>query len=734
MPVRFRLRADLHCGTQEYGGKLCYVLKDPVTLQYYRFAPKEYRVLQQLNGQTIPEICAAVEQAGDERPTEDDLKQFLQQLVGAGLVNRDGIGDGRMLHARREAQLKAKRRSWMGSLMYVKFPGFDPTPILEWLYPKVRWVYSPLGVSAALALMLFAGGYTLVHLDEFVSRVKSASLESFFNWWTLLWLWIALGVSKVVHEFGHGLTCRHFKGECHEMGFLLLVFSPALYCDTTDAWTMPNKWHRIAISAGGIYVELVIASIASLVWWHTEAGTAHSIAFALMALCSLSTFLVNANPLMRYDGYYILADLMEIPNLRAKSAQAMQSLIDRYVLGLQDSATPTVEGRRWLFLTYAVAAWLYGWLLAASILWFFYNVLKPYRLSSLSVGLAVVVGFQMLVLPVWRNAMRLKVAANGPRRINWVRAACSAVVLAGLVYAAFVVPIPRRVWGVLTVEGVGQQPVFVPIAGRLDELRVAAGDHVAAGDVLARLSNAELESQIEYLEHRLRSVAIAAEKFFALQRPGEEQTLQVQHDTIAAELQTLRQQYERLVIRADRAGTIVSAPRSQERRTEIQGIESLSSWSIDPLRKSNLGTRLEANTVLCEVRPEQKFEAVVLVEQTEIAFLDVGQSVEIKLDTLPNRTLRGRVSELARVEVEIPPPQLLISKGGELPVRVRPDGQYGLPTPHYEVRVEIDGFTDGDDDPQQLLASGLRGRAKIASGHWTCWQVAEREFHKLFRM
>ena len=627
-----------------------------------------------------------------------------------------------------------KRRTLFGSLLYIKFPGFDPVHILDWLYPKFRWVYSTPGVAAAVSLMVFAGGFTLVHLDEFVSKVKAESLESFFSWWTLLWLWVALGVSKIVHEFGHGLTCRHFGGECHEMGFLLLVFSPALYCDTTDAWTMPNKWHRIAISAGGIYVELVIASVATLVWWYTEAGTAHSIAFALMALCSLSTFLVNANPLMRYDGYYILSDLLEIPNLRQKSALAMQGLVDRHVLGIRDAVIPDIEGRKWIFLTYAVLSWLYGWFLSIVILWFFYNVLKPYRLSSLSIALAAAVAFQMLVMPIWRNIMRIKTAAKGSRRINWLRAGVSAVLFAGLLYAAIVVPIPRRVWGALTIEGIAQQPVFVPIGGRLAAIEVQPGEPVQAGDVLVRLENPDLESQIKYLEHRLQMVSVSAEKFFALDRPGEEQSLTVQRDKIQEELQTRRDQYARLVVKADRAGTIVSAPRQIERLPENQGYNALVGWDKHPLSTSNLGSRLEANTVLCEVRPERDFEAVVLVEQTDVAFLVEGQAVAIKLDAYPQRTLRGAVGAIGRVEVEIPPEQLLITKGGELPVRARPDGHLGLPTPHYEVRVRITDWGGSESEPKRLAASGLRGRARIECGQWTCWDVARRELHKLFRM
>jgi putative peptide zinc metalloprotease protein len=733
-PARFRLRGDLITGTQEYGGKLCYVLKDPVTLSYFRFAPKEYRVLQQITGRTVAEICAAVEQLGDERPSESVVQEFLAQLLASGLVVREGGGDGRLLHARKQALQKLRRRSWTGSLVYLKFPGFDPSRVLDRLYPLTAWLFTPLGVAAAIGLMLFAGGYTLVHLDEFVARIKQESLESFFSWWTLLWFWIALGVSKVLHEFGHGLTCRHFGGECHEMGFLLLVMSPALYCDTTDAWTMPNKWHRIAISTGGIYVELIIASVATLVWWHTGPGTAHSIAFALMTLCSLSTVLVNANPLMRFDGYYIFSDLLEIPNLRPKSQAAVQSLIDRYALGLDAPAPRTVEGNRWLFVLYAAAAYLYGWFLALVIVWFFYTLLQPYRLSSISVALAVLISYQMLVVPIWRNVMRLKLVSRTRTRIRWGRVLVSAAVLGGLIYGAVFVPIPRRVWGVLTVEGVGQQTVFVPVPGRMESLHVQPGSVVSAGQVLAELVNPELDAQITYLEHRLAAANLSAETFAALGHPAEEQAIRARQAEIAEELRTRREQRQRLTIRAERAGRIVAVPSIREHHAQTQGYTLLSAWQGHPLRPENVGARLEAGAPLCELLPEDRFEAVLLIEQAEIAFLTPGQSVRIKLDAFPERTLWGTLQEIGSVAVEVPPPQLLISHGGELPVRIRPDGRHGLPGAYYEVRVAIDRFEDSDENPHEMLCCGMRGRARIDCGHWTCWDVLMREFHQLFHL
>jgi putative peptide zinc metalloprotease protein len=594
-------------------------------------------------------------------------------------------------------------------------------------------VYSPLGVGLAVSLMLFAAGYTLINLDQFVVRIKQESLESFFSWSTLAWLWVALGVSKVVHEFGHGLTCKHFGGECHEMGVLFLVFTPCMYCDTTDAWTMPNKWHRIAISAGGIYVELIIASIATLIWWHTAPGTLHTIAFALMTLCSLSTFLVNANPLMRYDGYYILADLMEIPNLRQKSAQAMQSLVDRYVLGLGASSVPQVTGRKTFFITYAILAWLYRWLLCAVILWFFYNLLKPYRLGSLSVALAIVVGAQMVVLPIWKNAMRVKNTVRTGQPVRWGRALASAVVLGAVMAAIVFVPIPRRVWGVLTVEGADQQPVFVPVTGRVEEIAARPGETVEQGAVLVRMSSTDLDLQIQRLEHRLRAIEVAAEKFFALGKPGEEQSLQVQRDEILKELNNRRQQRDRLTIRAETAGTVVAAPRQKEQKITSRGYDALVDWRDQPLSPQNVGAQFPIGTMLCELQPRDEYEAVLLVEQSDIAFLNLGQPVSVKLDAFPAQTFVGQVTDIGAVEAEHPPEQLLVTKGGELAAEMQPDGSVGLQSTHYEVRASIEGLKEqAEANPHAMLRYGLRGRAKIVCGQWTCWDIIVRELNQLF--
>ena len=171
-----------------------------------------------------------------------------------------------------------------------------------------------------------------MQFDEF--HTKLPTFHQFFEAKNWIYLGVTLAVTKVIHEFGHGLTCKHFGGECHEMGVMLLVLTPCLYCNVSDSWMLPNKWHRAWIGAAGMYVEIVIASICTFLWWFSEPGLLHQLCLSTMFVCSVSTMMFNANPLLRYDGYYILADLMEIPNLRQKASDDSQSQAGRLVPGL----------------------------------------------------------------------------------------------------------------------------------------------------------------------------------------------------------------------------------------------------------------------------------------------------------------------------------------------------------------------------------------------------------------
>src|SRR3954451_24124582 len=402
--LKIRLRKDLDVDSQQYEGRTFFVVKDPVGLRYYRLKDNEHFLLQFLDGKhTLEEAQKAYEREyRPERLKLEDLEGFAQQLLTAGLAISESPKAGKQLFERRG---KRRRQEWLQTLtniLYIKIPVFDPERLLQKMLHVVGFVFSMWFFLASMILMLAAALLVATHFETF--RSKLPSYHEFFSFKSVVYLWIALAVVKVIHEFGHGLSCKRFGGEVHEMGALLMCFSPALYCNVSDAWVLPNKWHRIIISAAGIYVELLIASISTFVWWYTPTQPfINNLALSLMVVCSVSTFVFNANPLMRYDGYYVLPDCLEIPNLREKANRYLQNLVLDKCLGIEVPPEEYMETwRKVLFLVYAIVSYVYRWVVTFSILYFFYSFLRPYKLEVISNALALAAVASMTIWPVYR--------------------------------------------------------------------------------------------------------------------------------------------------------------------------------------------------------------------------------------------------------------------------------------------------------------------------------------------
>ena len=180
------------------------------------------------------------------------------------------------------------------------------------------------------------------------------------------------------HEFGHGYSCKHSGGECHEIGAMLLVFTPCLYCNVSDSWMLPNKWHRAFIGASGMYVEMVLATFATFIWWFTDPSSLiNNLSLSVMFICSVSTVLFNGNPLLRFDGYYIMMDLAEIPNLRQKSSEVLKRFMVQTCLGIEQPENPFLpQGNRFFFGMYTIAAVVYRWIVVFSIMYFLNKILR----------------------------------------------------------------------------------------------------------------------------------------------------------------------------------------------------------------------------------------------------------------------------------------------------------------------------------------------------------------------
>ena len=426
----------------------------------------------------------------------EDLTRFVAQLHEAGIIHIDSGEQAKVLIRRRKKNRWRKVWAFLANILFIKIPIIDPERLLTKMYPVL-----PLDLHADVrhAQHVLDGRWRvcLVVSQWKTFYDKLPDFQSFFNWWTIMSFWVCLAVVKIIHEFGHGLTAKHYGGEVHEMGILFLVLTPALYCDVTDSWLLPNKWKRIWISAAGIYVECFLASVATFVWWYSTPGLLNSLAMATMFICSVNTIMFNANPLLRYDGYYVMADWLEIPNLRIKSTQFFAYLIQEKVLGLEipvQSYMP--QSRRCLFVTYSVASYIYRWFVTFAILWFLSQVLKPYKLESVSYLLATGALVPLLGMPVYQIGKFLRTPGR-MRKVKKARAAAYAAAAIAIVCGILLIPTPLRIDGTLVLKLAKPEEIYAEVEGQLVELNVKDGDWIKKDTVIAKLSNPSKEKEFE---------------------------------------------------------------------------------------------------------------------------------------------------------------------------------------------------------------------------------------------
>ncbi len=734
------MRPDLKAHKQRYQGRLYWVIKDPIGLNYFRFQEEEFALMKMLDGKSsLDDLKHGFEEMfAPQQISVDEIGQFVGMLHRSNLVIADMPGQGRQLLKRRGER---KRQEWLAALsnvLAIRFKGIDPERLLNWLYPKVRWFWTRTALVTCCLLALSALTLVLVQWDMFWAKLPS--FHEFFAKGNWLWLAIAVGVTKICHEFGHGLSCKHFGGECHELGFMMLVLTPCLYCNVSDSWMLPNKWKRAAIGAAGMYVELCIASIATYVWWFSEPGFVNEMALNVMFVCSVSTLIFNANPLLRYDGYYILSDLSEIPNLRQKATTILSRKLGTWCLGMEEPDDPFLPQRNQIFFAlYSVASAAYSWFVTFSILLFLQRVFEPYRLQIIGqiIGLAAIGG--LVIRPLWKLGQFFWV----PGRLEQVkkeRLRISVAVVGAALIAFLFLPLPYRIFCTLDVEARDAKTVYVEAPGSLFEVNVYPGKEVKKGDVLARLKNMDLEANVAELQGRYDQLD-AELTSLRRQSPGDSQATgetankEELLDSYFKQLQQKKRELDELVLTAPIDGFVI--PPIPLPEPQADDSERLPSWWGTPLEKRNLGAYLKAGVPFCQIGDPKKMQANMIIDQADIELVAAktdespGSHVVIKLDELPSDTFTSEVIGISKKDMKNTPRELSHKSGGDLQTKTDPTTGTERPlNPSYEAMAAL-------DNDEGLLRVGLRGGAKVSATRWISlggrvWRWFGQTFH--FRM
>ena len=412
-----------------------YLLQDPATGRFHRLSLGAYLLIVAMDGRkTVNTLWQeACEQAGDDMPTQDEVVQLLSQLHAQDLLYCEVSPDIAELFQRYRKQKRGIVKRTIGNPLSLRFPLFDPDEMLtHWVglfKPLFGWFGVFLWILVVLPAIVLAG----LHWPSLTHNISDRILSG----QNLIVLWLVFPLVKALHELGHGFATKVWGGAVHEVGLMFMLFTPVPYVDASTSYSFQSKWRRAVVGAAGILVETFLAGLAMYVWALTEEGIVRAIAFNVMVIAGVSTVIINGNPLLKYDGYYVLTDLIEMPNLAARGAKYLTYLTDKYLLGAKQlqAGAETSSERAW-FVGYTIFSFIYRIIVTLSIIFF---VAGAYFFFGVLMALWSAV--TMIVLPIWKAAKHIFQAPSLRKsRTYAVKLSGSLLLLA--MFFIFFIPVP----------------------------------------------------------------------------------------------------------------------------------------------------------------------------------------------------------------------------------------------------------------------------------------------------
>ncbi len=652
--VAWKLRSDLEVQQRHSDAETFFTIKDPLRLTYFQTTEAEWILLNLCDGtMTIDTLLDRLRTSyPDQSLTEDLLREVLMTAIQAGIMVPTTPGQGmRLAESRKKQQM-----SWLKKLAVPSFRwrGVDPTKFLRAIHPWLSWIYQPW---SQILFSIFIGSIAVLVWQRSEAVLQEMpDIKSLFTLQNMIVLTLSVAVVKAIHETGHALTCHHNGGECHELGILMILFFPMLYCDVSDSWTMNDRWKRIAVSSAGILAELGIAALCGLLWMCSYPGTLHSFFLNMMILCSANTVLVNGNPLLRYDGYYVLSDLLQIPNLAMESRQAASSFAQRIlfgVSGIQTAYSPAVNG---LLAGWGMLSGVYRVGISLTLLMLMYEMFKPAGLEVLALIPAITMLGGLGLSGIRYLSIGIRTA---PRR---TRAMAGVTGLVVLLTGIMLTPVSWPVKASCVLTPGNSEPVFIRVPGAI-ECRCWPGQLVKQGDVLAVLRNPELELQIVTLagDVRLKEVQVAQLENNRARDPSLAAALSVAEQSLASarsRLKTLNRMKDDLEIRSPAHGRIY-LPRNKP--PEPDRPDSPQIWSEWAMTPSNQHAWLDSQTLLCWIGDSADWRVTAYVDETELDLVDVSSPATVRFLSMPSLPIEGQIEVLGSAPNEQVDRELIVN-------------------------------------------------------------------------
>lgn len=647
-----------------------------ITGQSVRINALARQLVRNLDGRTCVEDLLQQLDADVDAHERESIAHVLSTLEHHGLVSMNRHSSDRLQHRLAKETVNPAWHNWRNPLA-IRFPLVDPD---RWLVRLAEFTQGIPGrrvlrialwlIGLALLTSLFNGRELIAQLAHLARTPQ--------HWWQLL---VVYPVLKFLHEMSHGLMVKRFGGAVHEMGITLLVLMPVPYVDASDTWCFASRRQRVLVSAAGMLAEGVIAAIGLFVWLLVEPGTLRDMGFAFALTGSISTLMFNANPLLKFDGYHILQDLVDMPNLGPRASRYLHYLLRRYLLGIQTARSPVsaLHERRWL-MAYGIGAMVYRWIITLGIALYLAT-----RFPTAGMLLALFALYQLAARPMLKAMDYLlntqELADRRPQALGLSGALASL-----LLGAVFLLPIPTntRAQGVVSVPR--QAQLFAPQSGEIVRLLVAEGESVSSDQVILTLRSPELETKLSVLRSELEATilrhnAAVVEDTSAV--PALWQDIQSKRQAVRA----LSHQVDELTVRAGSAGLV----------------------SLDSTR-ARTGQYVRAGMSLGHIVSPGGVRIEAVVGQSSIARVEAGvRSVQVRLAERFAEPHEGTLVRQTPAGNRRLPSQALAGKGiGGIAVASTHDNQWETVEPVFHLEVAL---------PPGIPTTGIGGRAYITLSH-----------------
>ncbi|MBL8814666.1 MAG: HlyD family efflux transporter periplasmic adaptor subunit [Planctomyces sp.] len=667
--LTWKLRSDIAVHAHEDG----WILRDPISRVHMLMRPQEMCVVEQLRGtSTLTGILQRLQQEFPEQNWEPaDVLNLLEQLRQNRMIISTNPPSAVLPPAHQQQRSRrsglltmiATLLTMVRALLSIRIPLMNPTRFIAAIHPVTSRLLSPWSLTIAVVICIAGFSAVLTRFDEYTREFNS--LSAIVHSDTLPWLIVCLVFAKMMHETAHAVVAGHYGVATPEIGVQLILGFPLPYTDVTDAWTASRRI-RMMITSAGIGMELIIAGIAGTLWSLANPGITRLILANLFAICSVGTILFNANPLLRYDGYYLLSDAIRFPNLMQQSGTLLRRAAGHLLLLGGESRREVMHTSNFQpvfyigLLSYALMSMVYRCLVTISIMIFIGHLFDQLHLQMAGRLVNLIIAASQFAIPAASTLLiyAAQISEAKHKRSSVLRAA----VFGGLILALLFVPFPRKVLSVGRVESSGIA-IYTTLSGQLEDA-VPYGTSVNAGEVLCQFENDDVELERLRLTSRRDELQILVKSMQVRGKVTAESGYAETAASLTAAEERLRrfeQESSRLsvtspgrgILLPPRSRWVVAAGATTSTRLASRGTPSnvgLPKWDGTPLQSINRGAHIEAGTLLGYVGDATDIFAEFEIDPAQISRIRVGQHAEFQPIGAAGRQYRGIISQIDRLE------------------------------------------------------------------------------------